>query len=105
MLGHSLIHVPADPDGLWIHRAAASALNQKDSADMRDGFRTELFNSRGVHGFTSGAAERSIATKYRAQADDVETAGFHRVATTLRVLADDYNRQAEHESKRSPFDD
>ncbi|MDD5325715.1 MAG: hypothetical protein PHR71_10500, partial [Polaromonas sp.] len=105
MLGHSLIHVPADPDGLWIHRAAASTLNQKDSADMRDGFRTELFNSRGVHGFTSGVAERSIATKYRAQADDVETAGFYRVATTLRELADDYNRQAERESTRSPFDD
>jgi len=105
MLGHSLIYVPADPDGLWIHRAAASALNQKDSADMRDGFRTELFNSRGVHGFTSGASERGIAAKYRAQADDVETAGFHRVATTLRELADDYDRQAERESKRSPFDD
>lgn len=105
MLGHSLIHVPADPDGLWIHRAAAAALNQKGAAAMRDGFRTELFNSRGVHGFTSGAAERRIATKYHAQADDVESAGFHRVAITLRELADDYNRQADRESKRSPFDD
>lgn len=105
MLGHSLIHVPADHDGLWIHRAAASALNQKDSADMRDGFRTELFNSRGVHGFTSGTAERNIASRYRKQADDVEAAGFCRVATTLRELADDYERQAERESKRSPFDD
>lgn len=105
MLGQSLIHVPADPDGLWIHRAAASALNQKEAADMRDGFRTELFNSRGVHGFTSGVAEKNIAARYRAQADEVEAAGFYRLATTLRELADDYDRQAERESKRSPFDD
>ncbi|AMS32774.1 hypothetical protein AEM42_10990 [Betaproteobacteria bacterium UKL13-2] len=105
MLGHSLIYVPADPDGLWIHRAAASALNQKEATDMRDGFRTELFNSRGVHGFTSGEAEKNIATKYRAQADEVDAAGFYRLATTLRELADDYERQAERESKRSPFDD
>lgn len=105
MVGHSLIHVPADPDGLWIHRSAASALNQKEAVDMRDGFRTELFNSRGVYGFTSGVAERNIAARYRTQADEVETAGFYRLATTLRELADDYNRQAERESKRSPFDD
>ena len=105
MLGNSLIHAPADPDGLWIHRAAASALNQKDSAAMRDGFRTELFNSRGVHGFTSGEEERNIAANYRAKADDVETAGFHRLATTLRELADGYRKQAERESTRSPFDD
>jgi hypothetical protein len=72
---------------------------------MRDGFRTELFNSRGVHGFTSGEAEKNIATKYRAQADEVDAAGFYRLATTLRELADDYERQAERESKRSPFDD
>lgn len=105
ILGQSLIHVPADPDGLWIHRSVASALNQKDAADMRDGFRTELFNSRGVHGFTSGVAEKNIATGYRAQADEVETAGFYRLAITLRELADSYDRQAERESKRSPFDD
>lgn len=105
MLGQSLIHVPADPDGLWIHRSVASALNQKDAADMRDGFRTELFNSRGVHGFTSGVAEKNIATRYRTQADEVETAGFYRLAITLRELADSYDKQAERESKRSPFDD
>jgi hypothetical protein len=105
MLGQSLIYVPADPDGLWIQRAAASALNQKEAADMRDGFRTQLFNSRGVHGFTSGEAEKNIATKYRTQAYEVDSAGFYRLATTLRELADDYERQAERESKRSPFDD
>lgn len=105
MLGHSLIHVPADPDGLWIHRSAAAVLNARDATDMRDGFRMELFNSRGVHGFTSGRAERDLAAKYLGKADDIEAAGFHRVATTLRELAAGYDREAERDARRDPFDD
>lgn len=105
MLGHSLVYVPPDSDGLWIQRSVAAALNAKDAGDMRDGFRTEIFNSRGVHGFSAGQEERKIAEKYRMQADAVETAGFHRLATTLRELAASYERDAERDSSRSPFDD
>jgi hypothetical protein len=32
-------------------------------------------------------------------------AGFHRFATALGDLADSYDRDAERESKRSPFED
>lgn len=105
MLGHSLMYVPADPDGLWINRSVAAALNAKDAGDMRDGLRTELFNSRGVHGFTAGREELELAKKYRTQADSVELAGFHRLATTLKELADSYERDAARESSRSPFED
>ncbi len=105
MLGHALIHVPADPDGLWIHRAAAAALNAKDAGDMRDGFRTELFNSRGVHGFSAGQEEHELAKKYRTQADAVEGSGFYRLATTLRELAESYERDAQRQSARDPFED
>jgi hypothetical protein len=66
MLGHSLIHVPSDPGGLWIHRSAASALNAKDASDMRNGFRTELYNSRGAHWVDpTGAPERKPARKLK----------------------------------------
>jgi hypothetical protein len=96
MLGHALIHVPADPDGLWIHRGAAAVLNAKDAKDIRKGFRTELFNSRGVHWVDpTGAPERELATKYRAQAEAVENAGYHRLATTLREIAETYDREAD----------
>ena len=88
-----------------INRAAAAALNAQDADDMRDGFRTELFNSRGVHGFTSGEAERALAENYRVQAAEVERDGFHRLATTLRDLAASYERQSERESVRDPLDD
>lgn len=105
MIGHVLTYSPADPGGLWIHRSAATALNARDAGDMRDGFRTELFNARGVHGFTAGQEERHLAAKYRSQADAVEAGGFHRLAGTLRELAVSYERDAERESSRDPFDD
>lgn len=87
MVGHALVHVPPDPDGLWIHRSAAAALNAKDAEDMRDGFRSELYNSRGAHWVDpTGKPERGLAAKYRAQAEAVEGAGFTRLAATLREL-------------------
>jgi hypothetical protein len=106
MLGHSLIHVPSDPGDLWIHRSAAAALNARDAEDMRNGFRTELYNSRGVHWVDpTGAPERELATKYRAQAEAVENAGYHRLATTLRELAMSYEREADGVASRERFDE
>jgi hypothetical protein len=106
MVGHALIHVPPDSDGLWINRSVAAALNAKDAADMRNGFRTELFNSRGAHWVDpTGKPERELAEKYRAQAEAVEVAGYHRLATTLRELAGSYERDAESVSSRERFID
>lgn len=101
IVGHSMIHVPADPDGLWIHRAAATALNGRDNGDIRDGFRTELYNSRGVHWVDpSGASERELAARFRDRAEAVECAGYHRLATALRELAMSYLREADGASSR-----
>lgn len=106
MVGHVLIHVPADPDGLWINRAAAATLNAKGAVDMRNGFRTELFNSRGVYWVDpTGKPERELANRYLAQAEAVDDAGFHRLAATLRDLAANYERESERVSSREPFDD
>lgn len=106
MLGHALVYVPGDPGGLWIHRAAAAALNAKDAEDMRDGFLTELYNLRGVHWVDpTGTPERELAAKYRLKAEAVESEGFHRVATTLRELAASYVREADRVASRERFDD
>lgn len=106
MVGHVLIHAPADPDGLWIHRSAAAALNARDAGDMRDGFRSELFNSRGVHWVDpTGKQEKELADKYRGQAEAADGANYHRLATTLRGLAESYKREAERVLSREPFDD
>jgi hypothetical protein len=106
MVGHVLIHTPPDPDGLWIHHSAATALNAKDANDMRDSFRTELLNSRGAHWVDpEGREERELAEKYRTQAEEVEARGYHRLASSLRDLAASYERDAERQASEYPLDD
>lgn len=100
------MYAPPDPDGLWIHRSAAAVLNAEDSEEMRIGFRIELFNSRGVYWVDpTGKSERELAAKYRKQAEEVEAAGYHRLASTLRKLAEEYDREAERISSRQLFDE
>jgi hypothetical protein len=104
-LGQTLPYGPKDPSGLWIHKAIAKVLNEKDADVIRSGFTMELFNQRGVHGFTHGTEEMEIAKGYHAKADEVELAGFPRFAAAMRGLAKSYERDAERESKRDPFED
>ena len=96
VVGGALVYAPPDADGLWINRQAATALNGKDAGDIRDGFFTELLNSRGAYTVDpTGRPERELAAKYRLQAEDVENAGYHRLAATVRELADWYAGEAD----------
>ncbi len=95
-LGDVLVNSPEGPDGLWIHHVIAEAMNSRERSSLRDGYSTGIYNSRGVHTVDpEGRQERELAAKYREQADQVENAGYHRLATTLRSIADDYERDAE----------
>jgi hypothetical protein len=95
-IGEVLIHTPTDSDGLWIRRVVAAALNDREADDMRDGFRTGTYNSRGVHWVDpTGKPERELAEQFRRKAEEVENAGFQRFAVTLKNLADGYDREAE----------
>ena len=95
-LGQVLIHAPPDAEGLWIHKSVAEALNAKDAEEMRSGFRVAVLNSRGVVWVDpTGKPEDELAAKYSAKADEVESAGFHRLAVTVRSLAETYTREAE----------
>lgn len=105
-IGQVLIHVPPDPDGLWIHRAAAEVLNGKDAKAMRDGFKDALYSSRGVYVVDpTGKSEKELAAKYRKQAEAVDQAGYPRLAATLRELAETYEREAERISTRESFNE
>jgi hypothetical protein len=104
-LGHVLVSAPADSGGLWIHHAYAEILNEADAESMRRGYVNELFNSRGVHGFSAGDEEQKIAADYGMKADAVENQGYVRLATTLRELAQSYRYESEREATRDPFDD
>lgn len=106
-VGQVLFYCPPDPMGLWIIESAASALNARDAEEMRNGFRTEVFNSRGAHWVDpTGKPERELAELWRQRAEAVENGGFARFAATLRDLAKSYDRDAErivveHKSENS----
>ena len=104
-IGHILTHAPSDPNGLWIHEAVAMVLNGRDTEEMRSGFTTELFNQRGVHGFTAGKEELELAQQNRDKAEDLEAKDFSRFATAIREFANRYERDAEREASRNPYDD
>src|ERR1700754_355604 len=95
-VGSVLFYAPLNPDGLWLHRSAAEVLNAKDADDLRLGFHTEVINARGVHFVDpEGKPERELATNWREKADQVELAGYLRLAAALREVADTYDREAE----------
>ena len=91
-----MIHAPADPDGLWIRRVVAAALNEREVEEMRDGYRTGTYNSRGAHIIDPTASpERELAEQFRNKAEEIENAEFQRFAVTLKGLANSYDREAD----------
>lgn len=91
--GELLVNSPGEVDGLWIHPVIAEALNSRERASLRDGYGTGIRNSRGAYIVDPEAKpERALAAKYRKQADEVENAGYQRLATTLRDVAASYDR-------------
>ncbi len=105
-VGEVLYYSPPDPNGLSVHRGAASILNAKDADDLRRGYEIAIFNSRGVYfPDAEGRAEREFASIYRRKADEVELAGYHRLADTFREVAESYDRQAEQNPSRMLLDE
>ena len=104
-IGQALAYAPQDPEGLWIHKSIAVALDSKDVPEMRRALTTGLFNKRGVHGFSHGEEEKQIAADYRQKAKALSDSGFHRLADVVRGLAEGYEQDAERESRRDIFDD
>lgn len=95
-LGDVLVNAPGGPDGLWIHPVIAEAMNSRERSSLRNGYSTGIYNSRGAHTVDPEAKpERALAEKYRQRADQVENAGYYRLAITLREVADSYDRDAE----------
>lgn len=103
-LGELLAHAPPDADGLWIDGTLAEVLDAKDADRMRNGYSTGLFNKRGVHSYTAGDAEMGLSEKYGTYAKESMRRGLSRLSNTMRLLADQYRRDAESQARRSPFE-
>ena len=91
-IGKVLIHAPSDPEGLWIHRTVASALNADDADDMRDGFRTGIFNAQGRSFGPTGEPARERIKKYKQKAEEIENAGYHHFAIVLKKLVKEHKQ-------------
>jgi hypothetical protein len=99
--GEVFIHGPADADGLFMSHAVAGVLNREDMAELRHGYELAVYNSRGVHFVDpTGAPERDLSTDFQRRAEALENAGYHRLAVTLRSIADGYTREAERNVTR-----
>ncbi len=94
-VGQMLIHAPCS-DKLWIHPEIAEAMNAKERQKIRDGYDIAIHNSRGVYTVDPEAkTETKLADKYRQQAEEIENAGYYRLAMTLRNISDSYQKEAE----------
>jgi hypothetical protein len=94
--GEVFIHAPPEADGLFMSHSVASVLNRDDMAELRRGYEIAIYNSRGAHFVDpTGAPEKQLSTDYSQRANAVEDAGYHRLAVTLRSIADYYMRDAE----------
>ncbi|MHB9011619.1 MAG: hypothetical protein ACYC49_05250 [Ignavibacteriaceae bacterium] len=94
-IGQVLYYSPEDPSGFWINKTIAEFLNRKDTKEARNGFSTEVFNSRGAYWVDpTGKPELELAKTYRKKAEDTEDAGFQRFAITLRKIAESYEEEA-----------
>ena len=104
-IGKVLTYAPQDPNGLWIHKAVAAVLDEGATGRMRFNFMLALKNQRGVHSFSHGAQERILAQGYREKAEALEMEGFIYFATMMRELADQYDKDAEFDEHRDPFEE
>lgn len=105
-LGESLIHAPADPDGLWIHREVAQAMNDSNAQTMRYAYFIALRNSRGVYRIEgTGVQERELSKEYQARGEQLQEAGFHRLASTLFSVSQSYASEADEAIKNDDLED
>ncbi len=96
VIGEVLIHTPPDANGFWMNEEVAEVLNGRDAEELRRGFCTGLVNERGVFWVDpTGAPEKEYAAKYHKQAEESEDRRYHRLASSMRDLADRYTRDAD----------
>jgi hypothetical protein len=98
-IGEALAYAPADPDGVWPHRAVRDLIEEAESRDLESGLHAGRINGRGVWTKSpseGGLPERELAKSYLTNSRAL-TARWPRTATVLASLAQTYERMARHE--------
>jgi len=97
-IGHILAHAIQDGDGAWPHRVVRDEIERLSSDSVERGIQTERFNMRGAHWkslYGGGTEERGFATQNREYAE--KAAAWPRTAALLRVIAKNWDAQAQYE--------
>ncbi len=92
-IGEVLYFGPRDTNGLWIE-PICELLDSKEDEGFRRGLSIQIFNSRGVHGFSGGKAELELAETWERIAAHSDSKGFHRLSATLHNLGAGYREEA-----------
>ena len=98
-LGEVLSGSPSDPDGTWPTTAVRDLIERLESAELEEGLRLGVYNSRGVtvrDPLEGGSLERGLAQRYEGLASAVVSA-WPRTADILRQLANEYYAEARQE--------
>ncbi len=90
-IGQILPFAPPDPDGLWIHRTIATALNARGAEAIRNGFVCRLLSMGNATQNITGM-EGELAVRYYRHANDLEQVQFHWFAAAMRGLAKEYQQ-------------
>lgn len=95
--GHTLFHAPADKDRFFIDRKIAEILQNDIEGNIRSGYSTEAYNSRGVHWVDpTGSAEFMLEEAYNKKAEESEVNGYFRLGEMLRKISKSYHYEAIH---------
>lgn len=93
--GKVLFYSPEDKSGFWIDKAVADIINNDET--IRDGYKTEAFNSIGVVNWDeNGTAYMNKHDEYNQKAEKTELAGYYNFATALRECAKNFEWHAEN---------
>ena len=93
-VGSGLSYAALDEDKLP-QKAIIEELNKVENEELRRGYYLGVINQRGVHWVDpEGKEEFELAEDYKTRANIAESRGYSRYADILRIIADEYNREA-----------
>ena len=106
-IGHILSYAPQSPDGSWPCVEVRDLIEEIQSSNLDNGFRTGKYNQRGVvFRGPGGKQEWDLVKHYQELAERVRI-GWPRTAAILDNLAKDYEYEAKHwdeEAKRDEYE-
>jgi len=102
-IGYVFAHAPADADGKWPAKAVRDVIEAIGSTSLESGFRTGIYNKRGVVTRApgeGGAQEYELARKFGELASRISD-GWPRAAAVLRDVAAWYRADGQREDEEA----